>query len=467
MKKKIDLTQGNILQKLLIVAIPTLLGSIVQMTYNLTDMFWVSRVYLIGQVPEEAVAAVGTAGYLPWFGFGLILLAKIGTSVTVSQAAGRDDMEEVKRYGNNGIVLMIILALLYSGVGFFGRYLYISIFNIENANTYQYAIEYISIIAGFGFVYFLVHIFNSIYDGLGKTINTLLVTATGLVLNIVLDPIFILDEVDVFGLFTINGLGMGVRGAAIATMLAHGVIVLIYLIIYQTKYKPFKIQLFAYFNKETMKRILSIGIHPAVQSMIFTMISIVLGVFIISFGDIAMSVQRVGSQIEALAWMVASGFQVALASYVGQNFGAGKMDRIRDGYYTALKLLVPYGIIINIVLFVFAEQAFDIFFDNPETLRVGKIYLEILSFSQLFMIIELGTAGAFNGLGKTYIPSWVGISGNALRIPFSALLMGVVGFAGIWWVISISSVLKGTVLTAWFLYYLYKLKTQNGFSFEN
>ena len=91
MKSKIDLTSGSIVAKLLIVAIPTLFTSIIQMTYNLTDMFWVGRVDNIGLIPKEAIAAVGTAGYFPWFGFGLILLAKVGTSVSVSQAAGRND----------------------------------------------------------------------------------------------------------------------------------------------------------------------------------------------------------------------------------------------------------------------------------------------------------------------------------------------------------------------------------------
>jgi Na+-driven multidrug efflux pump len=180
-----------------------------------------------------------------------------------------------------------------------------------------------------------------------------------------------------------------------------------------------------------------------------------------------MAVQRVGSQIEAVAWMVASGFQVALASFVGQNFGAKRYDRIKDGYKTSMKILIPYGIIVNVLLFVFAEQLFSIFFDNPETLKIGKIYLEILSISQLFMIVELATAGVFNGLGKTVYPSVVGITGNLFRIPTAIILGASMGYAGIWWGVSISSVIKGVVLVIWLVYFLKRLGKPGGIVFEN
>lgn len=461
MKKKIDLTTGSILKKLLIVAIPTLLTSIVQMSYSLTDMFWVGKVTSMGLNADEAIAAVGTAGFYPWFGFGLILLVKVGTSVKVSQAAGRDDMEEVQRIGNNGIIFMFALAAIYSLVGFFGADIYISIFKSESANVVSYATDYLRIVSLFGISFFMVNIFNGVYDGLGKTINTFLITSSGLVLNIVLDPLFILEEISIFG-NTLNGLGMGVKGAAIATVISQSFILLIYVVVYSTRFRPFRIRLVKFFDWNKIKEIGKIGLPVGIQSMLFTIIAIIVGIMVTSYdteeASDYMAIQRLGSQIEALAWMVASGFQVALASFVGQNYGAGKMDRIKEGYITALKLLVPYGIVINLVMFFFAEQMIDIFLDDPITIEIGARYLEILSVSQLFMIIELGTAGAFNGLGKTVIPSSVGFVGNLTRIPLGLILALSLGVYGIWWAVSISSILKGAILTIWFLTYLRKMK---------
>jgi len=111
MKKKRDLTTGSIYKNLLWVAIPTLLSSLVQMAYNLTDMFWVSRVTSMGLDQSDAVTAVGTGGFYMWMGFGFIILIKIGTSVNVSQAAGRDDSEDVAKYGSNGFILMVLFAI--------------------------------------------------------------------------------------------------------------------------------------------------------------------------------------------------------------------------------------------------------------------------------------------------------------------------------------------------------------------
>lgn len=440
MKSKIDLTSGSIIKKLLIVAIPTLLASLVQMAYNLTDMFWIGQTDSIGLDHNEAVAGIGTAGFYPWLGFGLILIAKIGTSVKVSQSAGKNNFEDVRKYANNGLLLMMILALLYVVFGFFFGEYFVSLFKMSNTNIVKYANDYLRIISLFGFSFFLVNIFSGVYDGLGKTINTFLITSVGLVLNMVLDPLLILH------------FEMGVKGAAIATVISQGLILVIFILIYLSKYRPVQINFTKYLSKSHFKEIFRIGLPVGLQSILFTLISINIAIIVASFDDPrVMATQRIGGQIEAFSWMVASGFQVALAAFIGQNYGAKKYERIREGYFTSLRLLIPYGIFISVIMFIYAEQLFGIFLDDPETVVLGKEYLMIISISQLFMILELGTAGAFNGLGKTHIPSIVGISGNLLRIPFAYSLSVSIGFVAIWWIVSISAILKGIILVVWFL----------------
>ncbi|MCF7926614.1 MAG: MATE family efflux transporter [Candidatus Izimaplasma sp.] len=467
-KNKLDLTTGSILFKLLRVAIPTLLTSIVQMTYNLTDMFWVASVDRIGLISEEAVSAVGTIGFYPWFGFGIILLAKIGTSVKVSQAAGKNDMELLEKIGNNGFLLMLGFAILYTLFGYFGANAYVRLFNTGNIRIDTYAIDYMRVIVLAGTSYFMVNFFNGVYDGLGKTLSTFMITASGLFINIILDPIFILDEITFFNIITVNGLELGVKGAAYATAISQTFILLIYIVIYVSTYRPFSLRPIKQFSLSMMKKISSLGVYVTLQSVLFTIIAMVIGIIVVSYyGEGPMAIQRVGSQIEAVAWMVASGFQVALYSFVGQNFGAEQYDRVKEGFKTAMKLLIPYGIIINLVLFIFAKDLFKFFFDNPETLRLGKIYLEILSMSQLFMILELSTTGVFNGLGQTKIPSIVGVTGNLIRIPAAFVLMTGLGVSGIWWAVSITSILKGLVLTLWIILYLRKVGVKGGVLFEN
>ncbi|MDC0558811.1 MATE family efflux transporter [Candidatus Izimaplasma bacterium] len=462
MKKKRDLTTGSIYKNLLWVAIPTLLASLVQMAYNLTDMYWVGQLFY----ESEAIAAVATGGFYMWFGYGLIMLVKIGTSVNVSHAAGVNNHEAIESYGNNGFILMVIVGIIYTLIGVFGGSLFVDFFQFDSQIVIDYAYQYLGVISTFVIAMFMVNLFNGIYDGLGLTIMTFLVSATGLVLNMILDPIFIHETLNIFG-GTINGLGLEVKGAAIATVISQSFVLLIYIGIYLGKTRPFHLHPFKYFSLEPMKKILKIGYPIALQSLLFTVIAIIMTKMQNAYGFDIVATQRLGSQIEAFAWMVASGFQIALASFVGQNFAAGRLDRVKEGYKASLKMLIPYGIVISILMYVFSRELFAIFFDNPDMLVLGDKYLKILAVSQLFMIVELGTAGAFNGLGKTKYPSIVGIVGNILRVPLAAVLALSMGFAGIWWAISISSILKGSVLVYLLVLYLRKIIHAKATKLEN
>jgi Na+-driven multidrug efflux pump len=173
---------------------------------------------------------------------------------------------------------------------------------------------------------------------------------------------------------------------------------------------------------------------------------------IAGWGTTAIAVQKVGSQIESISWLTAGGFQSAMSAFIGQNLGARKLDRVKTGYFVGLAIVSVIGVFATVLLFFFAEPLFAVFVEESETITLGIDYLRILAASQLFMCIEITTAGAFYGLGKPFPPPIVGISFNALRIPMAIGLSATsLGLNGIWWAISISSILKGTVLTAWYI----------------
>lgn len=141
-----------------------------------------------------------------------------------------------------------------------------------------------------------------------------------------------------------------------------------------------------------------------------------------------------------------------MAAFVGQNFGAQKWPRVIKGYHVGMAIMSIIGIFATALLIFAARPLFSIFVPEEETIRYGIVYLRILGLSQLFMCMESTSAGAFNGLGKTISPSIVGIVFNALRIPTALILSSTsLGLDGVWWAISISSMFKGMVLTAWFI----------------
>ncbi|MFR5079383.1 MAG: MATE family efflux transporter [[Clostridium] innocuum] len=143
---------------------------------------------------------------------------------------------------------------------------------------------------------------------------------------------------------------------------------------------------------------------------------------IAGWGDAAVAVQKVGSQIESISWMTAEGYAAALNSFVAQNHGAKNTDRIREGYRLSMIVMLSWGVFCSLVLIVFPQLIFQVFIQEAEVLPMGVDYLRILGVSQLFMCMEITTAGAFSGLGKTLPPSIVSITLTGARIPMAILL---------------------------------------------
>jgi len=445
-----QLVEGNISKALVRLAVPIMATSFVQMAYNLTDMLW------LGRVGTKAVAAAGTAGFFTWFGSALFMIPKIGAEVGVAQSIGREDIDSAKKYAANTLKLDILIALIYSAILMTFRHQIIGFFRLGDKEVIQMATDYLLIIS-FGLLfYFLNPVFSGIFNGSGNSSTPFKINAAGLITNMILDPIMIM------------GIGpfpkMGIKGAAWATIIAQFVVTLIFIFTSRKKSVLLKeLNLLKIpFDKEYIRIILKLGLPVAIHQGLFSSIAMVIARIIAQWGPIPVAVQKVGSQIESISWMTAGGFSTAISAFVGQNYGAGKLERIREGYKKGLQIVGSIGIFATILLIFGAQPVFKLFIpDDPEALEIGIRYLRILGISQLFMTIEIASQGAFNGLGRTVPPSLVSVTFNALRIPAALILSSTfLGLDGVWWSISISSVFKGTVLTTWYLIVLKGLKRE-------
>lgn len=441
MNRNLNLTEGRITSTLAKLALPIMGTSFIQMAYSLTDTMW------LGRYGTEAVAASGTAGNLMWFGSGLILITQIGLGVSVAHAYGRRDMKEAQKYISNGFQLDIFIAILYSLIMVLFRKQIIGFFNLNQAQVIKMAEDYLGIV-GMGFVFhFLNPVLSATLNSAGNSVTPFKLNTIGLVANMILDPLLI------FGGGPIPT--MGVRGAAIATIFSQFFVTVIFIIIgKKNNYIYTHINLLARPDFRYIKRIVKLGVPPFLQTAIHSSISMILTRFIANFGDTAVAVMNIGSQIESVSWMSAEGFASAISAFVGQNYGARKLDRIREGYQKGMLILGSIGIFCSLLLIFGAKPLFTIF--TPEdsvAIKEGINYLRILGVSQFFMTIELGTSGAFNGIGRTVPPTLIGIIFNLLRIPLALILSNTkLGLLGIWWAISISSIIKGIVAPIWYKY---------------
>ncbi len=157
--------------------------------------------------------------------------------------------------------------------------------------------------------------------------------------------------------------------------------------------------------------------------------------------------------------MTIGGLNGAVIAFMGQNYGANNMERIREGYRASLSLSIVFGLMTSTLFIVFPYYIFfRIFVTDPLIVNMGVNYLRIIGLSQAFMCAEIMTKASFNGVGKTFIPAVVGLVFTLLRIPLALFLASYIGLAvnGIWWSISITSMIKGILLVALFIIYLHR-----------
>ena len=439
MKDRIDLTSGSIVDKLIKLAIPIMGTSFIQMAYNLTDMMWV------GKIGSSAVAAVGTAGFYPWLASALIMISRVGGEVKVSQSIGENNLKSSKSYIKSAIEINIILAILYTLIIIIFNKFFVDIFRLGDNQVILMSRKYLVIVA-LGFIFYFINpVLTAIFNGLGNSKAPFRINNIGLIANIILDPILI------FGWFGIPSLG--VIGAAIATVTSQIIVTMIFLVkIVRSKNEYFKVKIFRNIDLYYYKELFKLGLPVAIQSGMFTLFSMGIGIIVASFGPVAVAVQKVGSQIESISWMTTDGLAVALSSFVGQNYGAKNYDRVTKVCKIGIITSILLGIITTFILVFLGEIIFSLFINESDAIMKGGMYLKILGYSQLFMCLEIIIAGAFKGIGRTYIPSIIITILTGARIPMAYFLSKpeVLGLEGIWWSISLSSVFKGILLLSIF-----------------
>jgi len=442
-KKNIDLLNGNILASLTELALPIMATSLVQTAYNLTDMAW------IGMVGSDAVAAVGAAAMYTWLSSGVATLARMGGQVKSAHAYGEGNRREAVQYGKGALQLALVLAAVYGIITNLFAGPLIGFFHLNSFLVVEDAIVYLRIACGLILFAFIGQTLTGLYTASGNSRTPFVANCIGMGANIVLDPLLI------FGLGPIPG--MGVAGAAVATVTAQFIVSLV-LVISMRKEPVLAAQMRIWIPTplSNIKTMVRIGFPAAIQSMLYCGISMVLTRFVTAWGDTAVAVQRVGGQIESISWMTADGFGTAINAFVGQNYGAGNLKRVKKGYMTASVIMFIWGIFTTCLLIFGAAPIFSLFIHEPEVIPAGADYLRIIGFSEMFMCVELMTVGALSGMGKTMEASVITIILTAARIPLAVILGGTaLGLNGIWWALTISSIVKGIIF---FVYYLHIMK---------
>lgn len=430
------LTEGPILRVLLKLALPIMASSFLSTAYSITDMAW------IGMLGAKAVAGVGASSMFSWLSNGLSMLARMGGQVHVAQAIGCGDRPRARRFASAAIQLVIILGILFGSMCILFTEQLVGFFGLTDPVTLEYAYAYMKIACGLVVFTYIGNVLTGLFTAQGDSATPLKANAIGLVTNMILDPLFIL------------GVGpiprLEVVGAAIATITAQIIVVTVLVIsIFRTKAGENilkEISLITPPAKEDMKDLIRIGGPTAIQNMVYCGISMVLTRIATTFGEGAIASQRVGGQIESISWNTADGFAIALNAFVGQNFGAKKKERVQKGYRIATTTIFIWGLTVGVIFYLFGKPISALFFHEPEIVLISAGYLMIMGFSQPLMCVESVAIGGISGLGNTKICSIFSVILTGMRIPLALLLTQTsLSVEGVWWAITISSIIKGIV----------------------
>lgn len=435
MKTK-DLTVGSVKTHLLKLSIPTMGGMFGFTIFNLTDTYFVSK------LGTESLAAMG-------FTFPVVMIIgaissgmSLGAGSVLARAVGNKDHHLMNRIATDGILLSILAVILITVLGLLTmdpvfKFLGASVKTLPLIKDYM-LIWYLGIV----FVV-MPPVSDSAMRALGDMVRPLIVMLTCALLNVVLDPIFI------FGWFGIPA--MGIRGAAVATVISRAVGMVITLSFVHFHYKliDFKYESLSELI-DSWKRILHIGV-PSAFVRLFPQIlrSMLIYLSAAMGGDVAVAAIAAGTRIESFSTIVSMSVGTALIPLVGQNWGAGKYDRVNDIRKLIVKTAIIYSTAIFLLFFPFAKVVGNLFTDNATVLELTKWYLWIMLFGAMGLNMYNWLSQALNAAGKPYIVTTINVFGTVvILIPLSYFGSKIGGFKGMLFGLCIGQLLLGYLSVA-------------------
>ncbi len=430
-----DLSSGNEFKLILHFATPMLLGNVFQQLYNVVDSIVVGN--FIG---KEALAAVGASFPILFTLISLVLGVAIGSTIVIAQFFGAKDINNVKRTIDTLYIFLAIASVIISIVGIaFSTEIFRLIRMPEEA--IPEAVDYFNIYIGGAILFFGFNGTSAILRGLGDSKTPLYFLMLSTVLNIILDLVFIV------------WFGWGIKAVAAATLLAQG-IAFISVVLYLNKTHPvIKLTLRRMiFDKDIFLKGAKIGFPIGFQQAFVALSMMAMYWLVNRFGTNATAAYSVVFRIDSFAAMPAMNFANAFSTFVGQNLGANRPERVRTGLWATFKMTTTIAVTISLIAIIFSRPLMQLFTQDPAVIEIGASYLKIVAFFYITFSTMFVVGGVMRGAGDTFVPMLITFFALwVVRIPVCYFLSEKFGYIGLWWGIPVAWVI-GMSLS--YLYYL-------------
>ena len=371
-------------------ALPTVLSMIVTVFYNMVDTFFVGQ---IGDPNQVAAVSVATPVFLFLMAAGNIF--GVGGSSFLSRALGEKKVDKVKHISSfcfyagiavgilAGALMLIFMTPILKAVG-------------TSENTFGFAKDYLSFVAYGGPVIVVSTALTNLIRGEGDAKDSMIGMMAGTIANIILDPFFILPQF----------LGLGVSGAAIATVIGNAITLVFYMYHILFKKTVLSIKLNDFALKGIIGGVLAIGLPASLTNILMSLSNILTNTMLVKYGDIAVAAMGIAMKSNMLVIFIQLGLGIGIQPLVGYNFGAKNFKRMKGVMKFAMVCNITAGIILTAVYFVFAKQIVGIFINNQEVINAGIYMLRVLMISSPFIGIMFVFNFTFQAMGKA-IPSLV------------------------------------------------------------
>ena len=417
-----DLTEGNVSKLIFQFTLPMLIGNVFQQSYNIVDSVIVGN-YL----GKAALAAVGASFPIIFILISLVIGVASGMNIIIAQYFGAGDIQRVRRTIDTMFMFIFAASTLVTVIGIYFSEDMLRLTRLPEAliptATIYLQVYFAGVIFLFGF-----NATSAILRGLGDSKTPLYFMIFSSLLNIVLVLLFVI-------IFK-----WGIAGAAAATVVAEGLTFILgawYLnrthpIINLSWRKPD-------FDREILRQGIRIGLPSGIQQTLFSLGMMAIMWIVNSFGTNVIAAFSVAGRIESMAVLPAMNFSMALATFTGQNIGANKSSRLKEGLKATLIMSSIVSVSLTIIIYFFSKSMMQLFTNDAEVIRIGQEYLMItcsfyIIFSSLFTF-----NGLLRGAGDTWIPMLISFFSLWLfRIPLAYFFSQHFGESGIWWAIPIA-----------------------------
>lgn len=439
-QKQNKFTEGRIINSLFSLALPIIFANILQSAYQLIDTFW------LGRLGADAVAAVSLSFPL------LFLVLSLGSGLTlagtvmVARYKGASNQKMVDFSSSQSVFLILLTSIALAIISYFAAGPLMKIIG-AGPDIIEDSVKYFKV-SSVGFVFlFIFFIFQSLMRGIGNVMLPVYIVLFTVILNAVLDPLFI------YGYGPVPG--FGVAGAAVASVITQAIASTIGLFILFRGRHGIKISISSmYFNMENLKRTFNIGFPASIEQSTRALGMTFMMVIVTSFGSEIVAAYGIGARMLSFIVIPALGLGIATTSLVGQNIGALKIKRAEKVANLSAKVAFFGFTGLGLIMFLVAEPLTAFFIpEDPQVIQDGALFIKIMSLSFGFLGLQQVMNGTFNGAGFTKASMFISIMTLwVVRFPLAYILSYTLelGPVGIWWAFPISNLIAGIVAFSYF-----------------